>query len=346
MGPHDHTIVETQVDDLHRAVEQPQPALKRLKPVERRILTLAGQHHGRAGFEDEVPALLPDPHGTHQSLANIGIGLHLVEKLGRRLGRAGSDDERERELLRRATDILLAHGLAVAVDQAEAAAILPDGEGRALDEAHHQRIRQPPLDDRILHPAQRQQPGAGLGHREAEDRLTDHDAERLTQDGFRRVLPAVDDDVADGEAQARADIAERAAQAARRVVAVGIPEGEAGHEDEGDDARRGQDRAQEAARAAQDDGAVARAIDDAAARHHARIRHAGLSLGMSLDLGIGGRRLAHARHCAASTIQAQRAGKSTPQKAACSGNRETGVRPGWVLTSSSTSRPGSPSVSS
>jgi hypothetical protein len=59
-------------------------------------------------------------------------------------------------------------------------------------------IRQPPLDHRILDPAQRQQPRAGLGHRESQDRFADHDAERLTQDGFGRIFPPIDDDVVDG----------------------------------------------------------------------------------------------------------------------------------------------------
>ncbi len=48
----------------------------------------------------------------------------------------------------------------------------------------------------------------------------------------------------------------------------------------------------------------------------------------------------YARHCALSTIQAQSAEKLMPLKAACSGSREVGVRPGCVFTSSSTRRPG------
>ena len=55
---------------------------------------------------------------------------------------------------------------------------------------------------------------------------------------------------------------------------------------------------------------------------------------------------AHARHAAFSTIQAQSCGKFMPRYAACSGSSEVGVRPGCVLISSSTRRPGSPAVSS
>ncbi len=48
----------------------------------------------------------------------------------------------------------------------------------------------------------------------------------------------------------------------------------------------------------------------------------------------------HPRHAACSTIQPHSSGKPMPQCAACSGSSEVGVSPGWVLTSSSTSRPG------
>ncbi len=52
------------------------------------------------------------------------------------------------------------------------------------------------------------------------------------------------------------------------------------------------------------------------------------------------RQAVHARHAAFSTIHAQSCGKLMPRCAACSGSSEVGVRPGCVLTSSSTSRPG------
>ena len=66
--------------------------------------------------------------------------------------------------------------------------------------------------------------------------------------------------------------------------------------------------------------------------------------GRSLDRVA--RTAGYARHVAFSTIQAQSCGKLMPRCAACSGSSDVGVRPGCVLISSSTRRPGSPAVSS
>ena len=56
--------------------------------------------------------------------------------------------------------------------------------------------------------------------------------------------------------------------------------------------------------------------------------------------------LLHTRHAAFSTIQAQSWGKECRNARPVPAAARSGVRPGWVLTSSSTRRPGSPRVSS
>ena len=224
-------------------------------------------------------------------------------------------------------DVLIGHDLAVAVDQHEFALVLPDRERPALLQLHHDRAGQPALDRRVLAPrrafrsARAPRPARSPG---SDRRCETPSAARSSGSGvLARPSMTMSLDAQPGRG---GRCAEPLAQ--RREPAAGLRRVHAARSRAADD-QRSDDRVQPAGRSSrrwrrsssfQPAGPV---VDRVA-------RAASLTRGM--------RPSPPSRRTAA--------GSRCRRCAACSGSSEVGVRPGCVLISSSTSRPGSPSVSS
>src|SRR5216684_405017 len=285
-----------------------------------------GRRGGRAGADRPpgsrareyrrcVRAAAADAHGGGDMGGEIGLGRDYVDERCAVCGGVGAD---EHDQVAEAVEAVGRDHHAVAVDQHELALALPEGEGLALDETNVERVGEAPLHRGRAYPRHRLEPPLRLRRIDSEERRAARHGDGA-QHGLAAGAPAaLYLHIADGEPATGRPGKDALFDGgdAPRDHAGGLQR----EADGGKGGKRGDGRAEE----------------DGAARP-----------GPRLALARSGRVVAAPQesHAAFSTIQRTSAAKSMPACLAMSGTREVGVMPGWVLTSSSTKRPGSPLVS-
>ena len=126
------------------------------------------QHDVSAALHQQVPAAPADAHRGHHARCKAGSRVSASSSGAAACGRAGADHQRQLAELR---NVLMCDDLAVAIDQHEFAVVLPDGEGPAFLQVHHDGAGQAAFHRRVLDPGQRLDALARLLDGKAEDRV-------------------------------------------------------------------------------------------------------------------------------------------------------------------------------
>ena len=268
----------------------------------------------------QIPAAFAHTHDGDDAGFDVRHRGQRRQHVGGMGGRAEANDERQ---VAEIGDILVGDHFSVAVDELEFPLILPDCIGTALGDVDIDGVRQAALDGDMLHPGQRFDPLAGVFDGKAENGITLVHTQCGLQQGFGGIGLAVKFDGGNPQIDSPAETLFQVADHAAAAGGMGHHGTDQDH-DETDHAK--QDESQIAALPA-----------------HQQFQPAGPH-NVRAHMGEGA--AFQTRHVAFSTIQTHRAGKFMPQKAACSGNKDVGVRPGCVFTSRRINRPGSPLVSS
>ena len=285
----------------------------------------SGSMHVGTVVHAQVPAPLAHPHRGDHAALDLRPGAERVDQRRRRRRRAEPTTSGSWRRTRRRRESVTV--VAVAVDQHELAVVLPDGERPALLELHHDGAGQAALDGRALHPVE------GLDARRARRPARSRRSDRPCARRGRRAAAA-------RACSARPSIT-------TSLHAQPEPRGRRCRAARGS-SRRGRTRAarRRSRRPARSRGrrcpgaGVQQPPLPAQQQLHRPGRSGILDGGSARGVGFtrGMRRSPPSRR--------RVAGNSMPRCAACSGSSEVGVRPGCVLISSSTRRPGSPAVSS